>query len=288
MHDSKPSNLPSMKSMVNKGLLTFRKGTRISAEGIHVTKQFDEVSIDTEKLRSFSSFFGFKDAIPLPFLYLLAQRAQLALMLDRSYTLSIPGTVHLSNTLEAVGEIDPNLPFKLEGLGEVPYKASGSLLPKFQVRFYQKGGLVALCDSQYLVKRKKKKSQSSTKRVLPEIITHPDREESWSLEKGLGRKYADISDDHNPIHKSKTAARLAGFKSPIIQGWYLISRAAQVVQAYNNKTLKQIEVSFVKPVFLPGTYSFLTDSNNHKSNHASFQLLDPDEGTVLVNGSFGI
>lgn len=287
MLSTKPKQLPSMKSMVNKALLTFRKGAHVSPEGIHVTKQFEHVLIDKTKLQSFSAFFGFNSVLPLPFLYLLAQRTQAALMLDKQYTLSIPGTIHLNNRLQTVEEVDPDQPFHIEGLGEVAFKEAGSLLPKFQVRFYQKGSLVALCDSEYLVKRKRKSASTSAKRTTPELLSHTDHRELWTLEKGLGKKYASVSDDHNPIHKSKTAARLAGFKSPIIQGWYLVSRAAQALQGRRDGILTQVQVNFIKPVFLPGTCEFLIDSKNESNGHTAFQLLDSDQNTVLANGRFG-
>lgn len=271
--------------MVNKALLTIRKGTRLPETGISVAHRYEQVLISPEKLEGFNQYFGFTKMLPLPFLYLFAQRVQAALMLDPAYTLSIPGTIHLTNQLQQLAPIDPTAPFDLEGQGNVAYKPTGSLLPSFQVRFFQHNTLVAQCSSGYLVKRKNKSRESRSTRTAPEPLSNPYFHETWVLESHTGKTYAQVSDDHNPIHKSKTAARLAGFKSPLVQGWYLVSRAARSLELQLGRPAKAIQVNFIKPVLLPGSCVLCIGSKTNNSTETLFQLLDPNHETVLMEGS---
>ena len=198
-----PTALPPLQQMVKPALLTFSKGTRISDSGIQVNDTFQEVYIEPEKLQAYRSFFGFNEELPLPFLYLLAQRTQAALMLQKEYTLAIPGTIHLKNQLTQLKEVDAQTPFTLKGRGAVPYRETGSLYPVFEVEYWQNNVQVAFCKSEYLVKRKNKGPKTAREEVLP-LVQQASFIEPWSFDKKLGKAYADVSDDHNPIHKSKS------------------------------------------------------------------------------------
>jgi acyl dehydratase len=41
----------------------------------------------------------------------------------------------------------------------------------------------------------------------------------------VGRRYAQVSGDYNPIHLHPLSARLFGFKRPIAHGWWLLARS---------------------------------------------------------------
>ena len=47
----------------------------------------------------------------------------------------------------------------------------------------------------------------------------------WRLAPDLGRRYAAVSGDFNPIHLSPATSRLFGFRRPIIHGMWTHARA---------------------------------------------------------------
>lgn len=85
---------------------SLRKGVRIGEENIYLEERFSDVFIDEQQRQQYIEFFGFNQSLPLPLLYPLAQRAHLALMLDKRFTIALPGMVHLENKLFLLGETD--------------------------------------------------------------------------------------------------------------------------------------------------------------------------------------
>lgn len=258
--------LPHLRNLVKPALATFTRKTKIVTGGIHIHEAFENVSIEKSKLDNYRRHFGFKEVLPLPYIYLMAQRAQGALMLHKAYTMPIPGTIHLSNELQSFKQLDPDTPFRIEANLDVAYEAIGSLNPVIFVRFIQLGEDVAVCKSSYLVKRKtpKRHQKDKTKRA-PEVYQGSTEPTSvWELTKNVCKEYAAVSDDHNPIHKSALAARLVGFKNPIAHGWYVVSRAVAESKGFDHR----IDVQFRRPLFVPGHYLF-------------FENTSSDEGSIL-------
>ncbi|MCB0735896.1 MAG: hypothetical protein KDC92_00190 [Bacteroidetes bacterium] len=252
------SQLPPLSKMVKPALATFTRSKQVPKQGVHAKQYFNNVYIEHEKLEAFKAYFGFEQEIPLAYLYLLAQRAQAAFMLTKSYGLPIPGTIHLNNQLKqtAVGKVHE--PFDLRLTCSIAYKDVGSLHPKFLVEIYQNGQSVAECESHYLVKRKSKNKGTKREKPIPKISL-AEFEETWHLPKDIGKQYAEVSNDHNPIHTSKTAAKLLGFRAPIAQGWCVVSKAINAIERSTQKNITSINVGFNEPAYLPSTIEFLLD-----------------------------
>lgn len=64
------------------------------------------------------------------------------------------------------------------------------------------------------------------KRVPPQGPTWAaERSTAWRIASDIGRRYAQVSGDWNPIHLYGWSARLLGFPRPIAHGWWLLARA---------------------------------------------------------------
>lgn len=245
------NTLPLLSEMIIPSFRTILKGIKIKKEGIAINKKFENVYIDTSSLKSYREFLNWNADLPLAFFYLMAQRAQTNLMLSSDFTIAIPGLVHVANTLRSLEKIDEIEPFKLKAKVEVSYKDTGSLIPKFTVDFIQNEKVVIQCISTYIAKRKGN-IKSKTIEKEHNVFTHTSfSSENWEISKNLGKKYAQASGDKNPIHSSTLFARIIGFKNPILQGWYSVSRIVKTCEKEFNTTFKNIEVEFKSPVFLP-------------------------------------
>ena len=258
------NELPPFKKMTRKALYTLRKRVKIGDTDIVLNHTFTNVLLDQERLANYTEFFEYTD-FPLTYLYILAQRAQLALMLQKEFTIPIPGMIHLTNNLELVSPVSPSDSFNIVVNGLVPTKEFGSLHPSFKVEFFQNDKLVVFCESGYLVKRKnpnreKKKPRTESKQMEPDLSTSVLTDE-WGLPSNMGKQYAKVSGDNNPIHKSKLFARFAGFKHPIIHGWYSVSRAVKAVDQLV-PSIKKVSVQFMYPIYLPGKATLDVLNNN--------------------------
>lgn len=76
------------------------------------------------------------------------------------------------------------------------------------------------------------------------------KEETWDLPADLGRRYAKVSGDANPIHLWPVTAWLFGFKRPIIHGWWTLARALAALELPDACV---VEARFVGSLSLPGT-----------------------------------
>jgi len=261
--------------------MTIFRGVKISEEGIALSKTFRDISIDHKAVREFTDYLKWESKeVPLPYYYLMAQRAQTVIMTDRQFTISVPGMIHLSNELEIVKPFNQNAPFDIIAKVEVEYKPEGSLIPQFEVTFYQNDEPVVLCKSTYLAKRKSKTSK--TKKEKEKFIPFTDHDfiNQWNIEKNAGRKYGKASGDINPIHTSGLFAKIVGFKGMIMQGWYGASRAVKECEEFYNFPCRYIKVDFKAPLYIPGkpTLSAIREGNSR----IHFQLLQCDQ--VLAQG----
>ena len=71
----------------------------------------------------------------------------------------------------------------------------------------------------------------------------------------LGRRYAAVSGDHNPIHLYPLTAKALGFPRQIAHGMW---SKARCIAALENRLPDpvRVDVAFKKPIILPGTVAF--------------------------------
>ncbi|HLS48764.1 MAG TPA: MaoC/PaaZ C-terminal domain-containing protein [Actinomycetaceae bacterium] len=81
----------------------------------------------------------------------------------------------------------------------------------------------------------------------------------WRLSRHDAAEYAEVSGDRNPIHTSRVAARLFGFPRPIAHGMYTAARALAAIGPRRGEAFTW-QVSFAKPVRLPGTVDLVVAS----------------------------
>jgi acyl dehydratase len=75
----------------------------------------------------------------------------------------------------------------------------------------------------------------------------------WRLPDDLGRRYAAVSGDHNPIHLHAWSAKPFGFPRAIAHGMWTKARCLAALRLPDAFTA---EVRFKKPILLPGTVTF--------------------------------
>lgn len=82
---------------------------------------------------------------------------------------------------------------------------------------------------------------------------------SWTLEGGLGRRYARVSGDFNPIHLWSWTSRPFGFRRPILHGYCLQAMvAAALVETRlggDPAALRRLQIAFRAPLLLPSRVS---------------------------------
>lgn len=261
--------------------MSLAKGVKVNAAGIHSSLSFKGILVDAADIKQFAAYIGITNPVPLVYIYILAQRAQAALMLQKEFTIAIPGLVHIANRLQQLAGIDYSVPFDIVANVDVEPKAEGSLIPVFSVDFLQNGVLVAQCHSTYLAKRKSNKPKTATEIINP--ITKPFLQEVWNVPANAGRRYAKVSGDRNPIHTMPLFAKIMGFKRPIAHGWYLVAKIVNRCELEKATVFKTIEVEFKAPVFLPGTP--LLQLEESANGGILFSLLSQAGDKLILTGT---
>lgn len=245
-------SLPTLKQTLVNALLSITKNKNAFKTTYTHNQSYTLTSIDSANLEAYKTYFGFTNDFPLPYFYLLAQRAQLGLMVDKTFPLPVIGMVHLENTITTLGTFNPSQALTFTAKVTIEAKP-GSIAPLFEVTISQNNQPVFYCSSLYLAKRKNPNKPTEAKVPQAEPIAPAvfDYTELWDIPASFGRSYANLSGDHNPIHTHTLFAKLTGFKSTIIHGWYSVSRAVAAWQKAHNTSAKSITVSFKKPILLP-------------------------------------
>lgn len=245
-----------------------------SAAGGQVGASYRLDRIDAGHVRRYREAFGFRgDAIPLTYLYLLAQRAQLATMLARPIPFRIPGLIHVENRLARHGAILLDAPLAVTTTLQLPPPAAnGALHCVLETRAFDGERLVFSCDSTYLVKR----GSRAGRPTAPQPETPAGQAlGGWSVPRDAGRRYAALSGDWNPIHLWPWTARLMGMRAPIIHGAHTLARACALLQAQSGHELVSVWCRFRQPVPLGADVALVADRAE-------------DRFTTLCNGRVAI
>ncbi|MGD9958940.1 MaoC family dehydratase [Nocardioides sp.] len=219
-----------------------------------------QATVVRSEVASYADVCGFpeRDTAPLTFLHVLAFPLHLEIMTDRAFPFPAIGTVHLGNSITqhrrvAIGE----------GVG-----VSASAV---RLREHPKGRLF---DVDVTVTASGDTVWESTSTYLrlgsghPEVGAEPVFETvpaggiPWRLPADLGRRYAAVSGDHNPIHLYPLTARALGFRRQIAHGMWSLARCVAAVENRLPAGVR-VEVGFRKPIFLPGTVSIGVQESDH-------------------------
>ena len=87
----------------------------------------------------------------------------------------------------------------------------------------------------------------------PPAFEVPPVTAQWRLRDDLGRRYAAVSGDHNPIHLHALSAKAFGFPRAIAHGMWTKARCLAALRLPDAFTA---EVRFKKPILLPGKVTF--------------------------------
>ena len=236
------------------------------------------VTIDPAHVARYAEVCGFptKDVVPLPYPHLLAFELQMGIMTDPGFPAPAIGTVHLENSITqhrpvAVGEtVDV-----LARVGPSRKHPKGTIYD-FVTVVTAGGETVWEETSSYLRRGKGDESASSG-------MTFPDAEPGplvWKLPADLGRTYAAVSGDRNPIHLYAITAKALGFPRQIAHGMWTMARS---VAALENRIpdAARVDVAFKRPVLLPGSVQF---GSTRLDDGFAFSLVSPKDGSPHLLG----
>jgi hypothetical protein len=219
-----------------------------------LTLRREGVDIDAGHVAAYAAVCGFAPSQTLPFTYphMLAFPLHMGIMTDGSFPYPAIGTVHLRNAITRLRPIAPTETLDVSARAD-------------HLRAHPKGTVFDLLTTVSIDEETVWESTSTYLRVgKSDDSVKPEGEPfdlvaatgtEWRLGGDLGRRYAAVSGDHNPIHLYPLTAKAFGFKRQIAHGMW---SKARCVAAFATRLpdAATVEVEFRKPIFLPGKVAF--------------------------------
>jgi len=255
------------------------------------------VTVDPERLAAYNRVCGFspRDTLPPTYPHVFAFPLALALMTDPRFPFPAIGLVHIANQITQHRPIGVNeqLTFKVWATPVEPHPRG----EQFSVRSEARVGDELVWEESSTNLRRGSGSgggsgegsesgsgsasrsgsasdaEAASAEQLPATAT-------WTLPGDLGRRYASVSGDMNPIHMHPLSARLFGFRSAIAHGMWTKARCLAALEPGLPEKFA-VEVAFRRPILLPATVQF---SERAQDGGVQFGVRDATKATPHLDG----
>lgn len=212
-----------------------------------------DVRIRPDDVRDYAKVCGFASdgtVLPLTYPHILAFPLHMELMLHARFPLAVMGLVHIRNEITQHRAIRLDEVLNIRCSFGTMRKTDKGLEFDIRTEISSLGEIVWESVSTNL-SRKGSSKGSKNQSPRPQPIAY-QQQQSWNLASNLGRRYARVSGDSNPIHLFSLSARLFGFPGHIAHGMWSKARAAATLHPLLGNEQCVLSTEFKLPVFLPG------------------------------------
>jgi acyl dehydratase len=292
--ESPPSILPlyaraAAPMVPGASLLPFIPGRGKEIPEIELT--LPRVHAGAEQVAAYARVCGFtlRDHLPPTYPHVLAFPLQMAVMAEGSFPFGAVGLVHVQNSIRQHRRIglDEELTIAVEPTKLAPHPKGRT----FSLQTKVKAGNRIVWESTSTMLRRgggngdaTKSSESKLHQLgYPpdgEVDAVPPASAEWRLGGDLGRRYAAVSGDRNPIHMHAWTAKPLGFPRAIAHGMWTKARCLAAIESRLPDAF-EVDVRFRKPILLPGRVEFASASEGAE---IAFAVRDAKRGTPHLDG----
>ena len=185
-------------------------------------------------------------SMPLTYPHVLATGLQMAMLLHPQFPVRMVGLVHLSNDIELLAPLPADARLALDCRLDGGRKTRRGDEFRLVTEVLHDGELAWRETMNFLAPAEHK--QRSPPPEPPEL---PPSVGEWQVPADIGRNYARVSGDWNPIHLADFLARPFGFPAAIAHGMWAIARCLACLPGPVQPGAR-FEVRFLRPLLLPG------------------------------------
>jgi hypothetical protein len=251
----------------------------------------DGVRPDAEAVAAYDRVCGFplRDQLPPTYPHVLAFPLHMAVMADGGFPFGAVGLVHLENRIVQrrpieVGE-ELTLAVRPTALQGHPKGRTFSLITEARA-----GEELVWESESTMLRRQSSGSEEGTGKsygdrtpdsgATPPAV-EPEPSAEWKLGGDLGRRYAAVSGDRNPIHMHSLTAKPLGFPAAIAHGMWTKARCLAALGPRLPDAFTA-EVAFRRPILLPGRVEFGSRTEGERTD---FFVRDAKKHTPHLEGS---
>lgn len=242
------------------------------------------VQATPSRLAAYRAICGFElapDRLPITFPQVQAAPLHMWLMLRPEFPVPLMGIVHIRNSFETLGPMPADAAYEVHAsLVDGRRTHQGYEFDVLTEYRDASGELVhrSLMTPLYRMKTEVPRPRASSR--APSLSAY----RSFDVPSDIGRRYAPIGGDFNPIHLYALTAKAFGFPRAIAHGMWSLARAAALVESARGEPARSLGVQFRQPLLLPGkvTLKFSDDRDG-----SDFALLSRTSDKVHFSGRLG-
>jgi len=211
---------------------------------------------------------------------MLAFPLHMAIMSDGSFPFGAVGLVHVENSIaqkRPIG-IHEELTIRVSPTKLQPHPKGKTFSLVTEV--FVDGEPVWESTSTMLRRGKSSEDAPKQEKGFESLPADAPASAEWKLPGDLGRRYAGVSGDRNPIHMHSLTAKPLGFPGAIAHGMWTKARALAQLGSKLPQSF-EAEVRFRKPVLLPARVEFASEE---RGEEILFALRDAKKGTSHLDG----
>ncbi|HEX3649870.1 MAG TPA: MaoC/PaaZ C-terminal domain-containing protein [Pseudonocardiaceae bacterium] len=274
MADTELATAPNLTALFGKAALDSirpgRRGGELPTGGLSRSG----VVVDRTELAGYDRVCGFRlsDELPVTYPHVLVFGLQVALMTSADFPFGMIGLVHVANRISQTRPLRADEPVVLRTRAENLRPHERGTQFDLVSEVLTDGEPVWSETTTYLRRAKQQAERSGEKTVAP--LARPDA--VWRVPGDIGRRYADVSGDRNPIHLHRLTARLFGFRRAIAHGMWSMARCLAFFEG-SLPAGYTVDVRFKLPILLPATVALTGTADE-------FTLADRRTGKPHVTG----
>lgn len=221
--------------------------------------------------------FSLRDHLPPTYPHVLAFPLHMAVMADGGFPFGAVGLVHIENRIVQHRHIglDEELKLRVHPTKLEPHPRGRTFT---LVTEAWAGGQKAWEEVSTMLRRGAGTKQNAHHEEGTEAELAVSAE--WRLGGDVGRRYAGVSGDRNPIHMHSLTAKPFGFPAAIAHGMWTKARCLAALESRLPDAFA-VDVRFRKPILLPGRVELLTAT---RGEEIAFAVRDAKRHTQHLDG----
>jgi acyl dehydratase len=246
--------------------------------------QLDGVVGDSSAVAAYAKVCGFtlRDSLPPTYPHVLAFPLHMALMSDGSFPFGAVGLVHIANRITqyrrlGIGE-ELSLRVHATAIAKHPKGRSFDVVTEVRV-----GRQIAWESTSTFLRRGKGDPGAASGEAFPIVEEDAPASAEWTLPGDLGRRYAAVSGDRNPIHMHSLTAKPLGFPAAIAHGMWTKAKALGALDARLPDAFA-VDVRFRRPILLPAKVEFATTDRRDSEIDFTVRGRDKRRGNRHLDG----
>lgn len=284
----KYDSIPGMFPIFMKILFSRKKGFKPGDTFPEIKAVINKISINPEKLKAYREICELQDDGMLPVLYphVFTAPLHMAILSHKDFPIPLLGMLHFRNHLVQ------HRPIRDDELLDVEVSLAEHRIVKqgfefdYLIKVESNGELVWNSITTYLKQGKFGKDYNISPRSdLIEPLKDAKRIAEFPIPADIGKRYARICSDFNPIHMSKTAAKLFGFRRDIAHAMWATAKSIGKLNLKSSGKPVRVDLGFKGPLFIESK-SYVTAAVKKDSVLFNYHIEGNDKPCIIGKVSF--